>query len=207
MYTPGRFAETDTAAIEAMLERAPLGLLITSGPDGPFGTHMPFLPDLAAGKLAGHIARANPQPMADDASALVVFQGPNAYVSPGWYPTKTRDGRAVPTWNYEVVHVYGRLSWRDDDDWKREHLGRLSDRFEGAFEHPWRLQDAPEDYVRAMFRGIVGVEVAVERIEAKRKLSQNQPAENFQGALEGLTAAGDPGSLAIAALMRDLDSQ
>lgn len=206
MYIPGPFNETDEPAIWAMVERAPFALLITHGPEGVQATHIPFLVDSERCLLAGHIARANPQPAVSGIEALVVFTGPNAYVSPNWYPTKARNGRAVPTWNYEAVHIHGRLSWRDEGDWKRTHLSAMSERFEGDFEQPWRLDDAPEDYVQAMFRGVIGVEIAIERIEAKRKLSQNQPEENRLGAVAGLEATGEAGAARVAALMRDLKS-
>lgn len=204
MYTPGPFEETDAAAIGAMLRRAPFALLITTGAEGVQATHMPFLVDPERPLLAGHMARANPQPALSEGPALVVFSGPNAYVSPNWYPTKARNGRAVPTWNYEAVHVHGRLTWRDEDGWKREHLTAMSARFEAPFDPPWRLADAPDDYIQAMFRGIVGVEIEIQRVEAKRKLSQNQPAENFAGVIEGLEATGAAGDAQVAALMRGL---
>jgi transcriptional regulator len=204
MYVPGPFAETDPDVIWGLLEAHPFALLVTHDAEGFHATHMPFLADREGRRLTGHIARANPQPARTDGEAMIVFSGPNAYVSPNWYPSKAVDGRAVPTWNYEAVHVYGRLTWRDEADWKRIHLTALADRFERDEPRPWTLAEAPADYVEKLFRGLIGLEFAVERIEAKRKLSQNRRLDN-EGVIAGLRRVDDPGSLAIAEAMEKLD--
>jgi transcriptional regulator len=204
MYIPEHFAERDEEVVWSLVEAHPFALLVTHDAEGFHATHMPFLVDREQRRLAGHMARANPQPQRTDGEAMVVFSGPNAYISPNWYPSKAVDGRAVPTWNYEAVHLYGRLTWREDADWKRAHLTELSARFERDEARPWTLDEAPGDYIERLFRGVTGVEFAVERIEAKRKLSQNRPADNAS-VIGALRRVGDAGSLAIAQAMEKLD--
>jgi transcriptional regulator len=204
MYAPAPFAVTDPAEIEAMLAASRLGALVTHGPEGLFASHLPFIHDAAAGRLIGHIARANPHPerAPDGAEALVIFQGPEAYVSPNWYPSKAIDGRQVPTWNYEAAHVRGRLRWFSDPDRLRDLLEQLTARSEAGSAEPWRMSDAPEDYLVRLLRGIVGVEVEIEAVTAKRKLSQNKDAADRAGTVAGLEAAGET---EVAGLMRALE--
>jgi transcriptional regulator len=204
MYVPAAFAVADPAEAEAMLARQNFGCLVCAGPDGLVATHMPFLHDPLLGRLTGHMARPNPhrQGSATDGEALVIFQGPHAYVSPSWYPSKAATGRAVPTWNYEAVHVYGRLAWRDDPDWLIAHVTALSARHEAHRPEPWAVSDAPADYIAGLARGIVGVELAITRIEAKRKLSQNRPEADRRGVIAALEAGADPQDAAAAAAMR-----
>lgn len=203
MYAPEPFAVTDAAEIAAMLGQTRLGALVTHGPQGLFASHLPFIHD-ADGRLIGHIARANPHPerAPDGAEALVIFQGPEAYVSPTWYPSKKIDGRQVPTWNYEAVHVRGRIRWFDDALKLRELLERLTDRFERRSDERWRVSDAPADYVERLLRGIVGAEVEIEEITAKRKLSQNKAVADRAGVIAGLEAVGEQST---AAAMRALE--
>ncbi len=203
MYTPPHFAEHDPDAIAALIEGARLGLLVTHGPQGLYATHLPFLHDRERNRLVGHIARANPHPArAGDDDALVVLTGPEAYVSPAWYPSKAADGRQVPTWNYEAVHLYGRLQWFDDPARLLEVVRRLSDRHERGRAEPWSVDDAPADYVERLLRGIVGVELHVTRVEAKRKMSQNKPESDRSGVVEGLASSPDPRDRLVADAMR-----
>lgn len=205
MYVPEPFA-TDDAEVGAMLARAPLALLVTQGPQGLCATHLPMLFDAVAGTLAGHVARANPHAgLPIEGEALVVFQGPSAYVSPNWYASKAQHGKVVPTWNYEAVHVHGALTWRDDAEWILANVTALTNRFEAGQAKPWKVSDTPGDYARRLARGVVGVEIAIHRIEAKRKLSQNRPEADRQGVVTGLEAAEDPASLMVAAAMRSLE--
>jgi transcriptional regulator len=206
MYTPEPFAVDDAAQIERLLTEHPFATLVSHDAEGLSATHMPFLYDPARGVLAGHMARANPQRARSGAgAALAVFQGVNAYISPNWYPTKAESGgRAVPTWDYEAVHVYGRLEWREDQDWVRIHLSALAERFERGMPEPWALSDAPEDYVQKLFRGLIGLELSIERIEAKRKLSQNRPEADRLGVIAGLSASASPLDNAVAEVMRGL---
>jgi transcriptional regulator len=202
MHRPHPFAVSDDAEIVLMLERAPLACLVTHGPQGLFATHLPMLADLERGVLAGHLARGNPhRALAGEAEALAVFAGPNAYVSPGWYPSKAEHGRVVPTWNYEAVHVHGRLSWRDEPDWLRANVAALSARFEAGRDAPWSIEDAPDAFIAGLVNGIVGVELTITRIEAKAKLSQNRSEADRAGVIAGLNASGRPEDAAVAGLM------
>lgn len=190
MYTPEVFVVSDAAEINDLLRRIPFGSLVTGGSDGPAASHLPFLHDPQRGLLNAHMARMNPhRGTAGDGEALVIFQGPYAYVSPNWYPSKAQGGRVVPTWNYEAVHIYGRLSWREEPDWLLDHLGTLSARFEADQPEPWSIDDAPTDYVQRLVNGIIGVEIKIERIKAKRKLSQNKSEADRRGVISGLSAS------------------
>jgi transcriptional regulator len=190
MYIPDAFVVSDAAETDDLLRRIPFGSLVTGGPDGVAATHLPFLHDLQSGVLTAHMARVNPhRGVAGDGEALVIFQGPYAYVSPNWYPSKAQGGRVVPTWNYEAVHVYGRISWRGEPDWLIDHLGALSARFEADQAAPWSIEDAPADYVRRLVDGIIGLEIKINRIEAKRKLSQNKSEADRLGVICGLAAS------------------
>lgn len=202
MYAPEPFAETDPDLIAALIERARLGVLVTHGPKGLFATHLPWLHDRAAGVLLGHLARANPhRALAGGGEALAIFSGVDAYVSPTWYPSKATDGRQVPTWNYEAVHVYGRLEWIEARDELHALVSRLSERFEVGRPEPWAVSDAPSDYVERLLRGIVGVRLVITRVEAKRKLSQNKSAADRDGVRSALAASPDPLDQATAATM------
>jgi transcriptional regulator len=203
MYAPAPFAVTEPGEIGALLAESRLGALVTHGPEGLFASHLPFVHDAASGRLLGHVARPNPHHglAPDGCECLVILQGPEAYVSPSWYPSKALDGRQVPTWNYEAVHVRGRLSWFSEPTRLTEVLERLTARFEAGSPEPWRISDAPGDYVAGLMGGIVGVEVAITGITAKRKLSQNKSEADRSGVVAGLEAAGEA---AVAAAMRRL---
>lgn len=185
MYIPDAFAEHDPAAVAAMVERAGLGVLITHGGDGFFASHLPFAWE--EGVFVSHCARANPhRQQAGEGEALLIFAGPQGYVSPSHYPSKAEHGRVVPTWNYEAVHVQGRLTWFEEPDRLLSLVTRLTDRHEADRAHPWAVTDAPDDYIRRMTAGFVGLELRPTRILAKRKLSQHQNARDRDGAIEGL---------------------
>ncbi len=180
---------------------------MTAGADGPIVSHLPMLidPDPAPdGSLIGHIARANPQWRASDLEkpALAIFMGPHAYVSPSWYPGKKEHGKVVPTWNYAVVHVTGRLSVSEDPDVVLGIVQRLTTEHEAGLAQPWKVSDAPPDYVRAQLKGIVGLRLEIAKIEGKMKLSQNRAAEDRAGVVAGLESLGEPASGAVADLMR-----
>jgi transcriptional regulator len=207
MWSPPQFVEHDPAVIDAMIEAARLGVLVTHGPEGLVATHLPFLwePGRPA-KLVGHMARANPhRSLSGDGEALVILPGPEAYVSPNWYPSKAIDSKQVPTWNYEAVHLYGRLGWFDDADGLLDVVSRLSEKHESAQPRPWTVADAPADYVERLLNGIVGVRLTVSRIEAKRKLGQNKPDADRLGVIEGLAMSPDPRDRLVANAMQPKD--
>ena len=191
MYIPHAFAEQDQAEIASMIDASAVAHLVTAGPDGLVASVVPLLVDLDAKTAVGHLARANPHGRSfdPDAQALAIFSGPDAYVSPSWYPTKAESGKVVPTWNYEVVHVYGALTVHDDPAWVADLVRRLTDRHESERTSPWSVDDAPEDYLATMYRAIVGIELKISRVEAKRKLSQNRPEPDRLGVIAGLESA------------------
>lgn len=205
MYVPKHF--TATADQLAGLLSAPIaGDLITPTADGLQATLLPWLhvpdPDGGPGRLQGHLARNNPHWQAQPTGeSLVILKGPDAYISPSWYASKAEHGRVVPTWNYLICHAHGDLVVHDDVSWLDDLVRRLTDRHESALsqDHPWSVDDAPEKFVNGQLRAIVGVELIISRIEAKAKLSQNRPAADVLGVINGLTERGD---LASAAAVR-----
>lgn len=209
MYQPahGRFAVPDPVAeLTRLAGRAP-ATLVTLGPDGLTASILPVLFDTGPddgprGTIRGHLARGNPQwrAFAAETGALLILDGPDAYVSPGWYATKRRTGKDVPTWNYVTLHARGPLVIREDPAWLEDVVRRLTDRHEADREHPWSVDDAPRDYLETQLRAIVGVEVRLDRLEAKRKLSQNRIADDVDGVVAGL-GSGSPAERAVAAEM------
>lgn len=204
MYTPAHFAETRPEVLHRIVREHPLGILVRQGPQGLDADHIPFAFDPQAGPLgtlSAHVARANPlwQQCAPGEPVLVVFRGAEAYVSPSWYPSKHATHRQVPTWNYEVVHAHGRLTVRDDERFLRGLLARLTRHHEAAEPRPWKMGDAPPDYLEQMLRAVVGVQVEITALEGKCKLSQNKAAADRAGAADTLAARGDT---ALAQAMR-----
>lgn len=194
MYTPSHFATDDETRAD-LLGRAVTGDLVTATTSGPTATLLPVLyePDSGErGAFVGHLARANaPWRAPVLGEALLILHGPDAYVSPSWYPSKAEHGKVVPTWNYLVAHVYGRLVIHDDIDWLEALVRRLTTRHEAGQQAPWSLDDAPASFVAAQLRANVGVELVIERVEAKAKWSQNRAAADVAGAIAGLDAAGE----------------
>jgi transcriptional regulator len=193
MYIPEHFA-VDSDAVNRILVEMAAGDLVTSTGDELSATFLPLIFDPMVGEsgsIQGHVARNNDlwrrQPVGE---ALVIVHGPNAYVSPSWYPSKAEHGRVVPTWNYLTAHVYGHLVVHDDERWVGDLVRRLTDRHESGRERPWRVDDAPEAFIAGQLRAIVGVEVVISRVEAKAKMSQNRPASDIDGVVTGLQAAG-----------------
>jgi transcriptional regulator len=202
MYTPRAFAETDLLELDRLLARDPFVTLITSDEGIPFASHLPVLYSRDGRQVAleGHWAKANPQSL-HSGPALMIVQGPHAYISPGWYTDKEEAAR-VPTWNYAVAHLTGRLEASDEEDFLAGIVDRLSVRHETAVGSDWRYQhDNPR--LRSQLRGIAGFRFVPERIELKFKLSQNHPAANVRGAADGLSKLEDPQSREIAELMRE----
>lgn len=204
MYLPPHFAEHRADVLLAALREARLFTLVTSGPGGPDADHLPLLLEDGPGplgRLLGHVARGNPlwTAVPAGAPALAIALGPDAYVTPSWYPSKQESGRVVPTWNYVAVHARGTLRFFEDPERLRELVTRLTERHERPRAEPWQVSDAPADYLDAMLAGIVGVELTLERLEGKWKTSQNRSAPDRRGVADGLDAAGES---AMASLVR-----
>ncbi len=196
MYQPSHFREDRLDVQHALIRAQSLGLLITAGPGGLQANPVPFLIDgdgSERGTLRAHLARANPQwhELAAVAECLVVFQGPQQYISPSLYPTKREHGKVVPTWNYITVHAWGRPQVIDDVTWLRRQVDDLTLHKEGSRPAPWYVTDAPEPYVAAQLTGIIGIEIPIARIEGKWKVSQNRPAGDQAGVVAGLRGSGD----------------
>lgn len=203
MYVPKPFEEPRREVLHALMAAHPLAAIVTWTRAGLEADHIPLLLYPAEGVLRGHVARANPLWTATPAEALAIFQGPDAYVSPTWYPSKEETGRAVPTWNYVVVHAHGTLRSYDDPAWVRGLLGDLTARHEARQAHPWSMADAPRDWLESRIAAVVGIELTITRLTGKWKLNQNQPPDNRQGVARGLRAEGSPEALAIASLLED----
>lgn len=190
MYKPSHFTITDSATLQALMRAYPLGCLVTHGSDGLDANHLPFelLEDEDGSlRLLAHVARANPvwQALSNGAEVMVIFKAVDGYISPNWYPSKHETHEQVPTWNYQVVHAHGRIQIRDDEKFVRGVVGRLTRTHEarasalpGNVFVPWKMTDAPADYLQKMLGAIVGLEIEVQRLEGKFKLSQNkQPSD------------------------------
>ena len=199
MYIPKYSEETRTEILDALVRAYPFATVVANTPNGLVANHLPF--ELVDGVLHGHVARGNELVQMDGVEVLLVFRGPNGYISPNWYPTKHETGREVPTWNYAVLHVHGHLSVIDDPAWLRVLLERLTDRHEADQPKPWRMTDAPEDHIETSLHAIVGLEVTIDRVEGKFKLSQNHPARNRAGVIAGLHERDSEGDAELAALM------
>jgi transcriptional regulator len=191
MYIPKQFALTDEET-EAALTQAGFAHLVTHEPSGLLVTPLPLLFDAARHSLVGHVSRANPHWRADGCESVAIFSGPQAYISPSFYATKAETGKVVPTWNYEVLNVYGRLIAHDDADWVHNLVTMLTNRHEQGRTEPWQVTDAPESFTRAQLRAIVGLELEISKVEGKAKMSQNQPERNRTGVVAGLKESGAP---------------
>ena len=202
VYLPPAFTESRPEVLIEHIERYDFGLLVSHGPAGLVASHIPFLIERDGQQLHlhGHLARPNPQvgDLAPAGEVLAIFHGPHAYISPKWYAT----GPSVPTWNYVDVHAYGTARLVEDADWLRRFLRRLSERHEARSPDPWRTQDLPETYLEGMLKGIIGLDIAVTRLEGKYKLSQNRPAPDRPGVIAALEAQSDADARAVARLMR-----
>jgi transcriptional regulator len=195
MYIPAAFAVTDLDLLHAAIDAHGLALMVTMTPDGLIASHLPLLLDRTRGPrgtLIGHLARANPQATSSDPAipALVMFPGVDGYISPSMYATKHQTGKAVPTWNYTAIHAYGTAEFFSDTERLRDVVTRLTDKQEAVRPVPWAVSDAPADFIDGMLRAIVGVEIPIDRLEGKAKLSQNRPAVDHAGIISGLEAEG-----------------
>lgn len=209
MYIPKHFAAPDTQKLQQYIRDYSFGLLIVADKDGIEANHLPFYLKTPAcnplGVLQCHVARGNPvwqRIEQNTARVLAVFQGPEAYISPSWYPSKAETGRVVPTWNYLAIHAQGTARVVQDADWLKQHLHSLTDQHESGREQPWSVDDAPSDYTERLMRGIVGIDISIETLTGKLKASQNQSAENTAGVKDGLKQRGGLGDSAMAELIR-----
>jgi transcriptional regulator len=196
MYLPAHFAETRPEPLHELIRSHPLGLLVTLADAGLQANPVPFFLDAdpagGPGILRAHVARANPlwRETRGDVEALVVFQGPQAYISPGWYPSKREHGKVVPTWNYVMVQARGTLRAVDDAAWLHAFVTRLTTRHEAVQAQPWAVSDAPPEFIDTMVRAIVGIEITLSALTGKWKVSQNRAAADREGVAAGLHAAG-----------------
>ena len=206
MYQPPHFKTEDIAEMHALMRARPFATLVTSGSLGLFATQLPTIlkADQLGTAVEFHIARANPhwKDACVCAEALMIFHGPDGYITPGWYPSKAESGKVVPTWNYTTVHAYGRPVMMDDADWKRRHVAELSAQQERDQPRPWELSDAPESFIQTMLRGFVGFRLEIGRLEGKCKMSQNRAAPDREGVERGLRGRGAADDLAMAELVR-----
>lgn len=208
MYLPGYFEETRTEVLHRLMHERPLATLVTLAAAGINANHLPFELDsepLPNGTLRCHVARANPvwRDYSRDTEALVIFHGPQLYISPSWYETKKQSGEVVPTYNYAVVHAYGALRIIDDRAWLRGLVTRLTERFESASSAPWRVSDAPDDFIDKQLGAIVGIEITITKLAGKWKVSQNRPALDRAGVVEALSETASADSLAIAQMIKE----
>ena len=206
MYVPKHFEESRLEVLHDLIRKHPLATLVTMSSNGIDANHIPLYLAKEKGQygtLQGHVARSNPiwTDLVNDVEALVIFQGPNSYITPSWYPTKQESGKVVPTWNYIVVHAYGVLDVIDDPVWVRRQIELLTTQQEAVFDKPWAISDAPAEFTDRMISGIVGIEITITKLTGKWKVSQNQPALNQAGVVKGLQSLGSSEASELAVLV------
>ena len=211
MYMPAHFEETRQEILHELIARHPLGALVTLETEGLAANHIPFLLDARSGErgsLIGHVARNNAVWHDHDreVDAMVIFQGPSAYISPNWYATKQETHEVVPTYNYAVVHVYGKIIVHEDPKWLRGVIGKLTKTMEASQPVPWKMADAPAAFLDSQIESIAGIEIPISRMIGKWKTSQNRVPADREGAIAGLRESGDPGSGAMADLIKRVRS-
>lgn len=207
MYLPSSFIETRPDVLHQFIRENPFGALVAQTRSGLDANHFPMVLDTASSvTLTGHMARANPfwQECDGDTPALVLFGGPHAYISPSWYPSKAQHGKVVPTWNYIVVHAHGSIRFSHDRDALLQNVGKLTSQQEAARSHPWKVSDAPQEYVERLLEQIVLFRITIDRIVGKWKVSQNRADPDQRGVLAGLRGEGTAGANALAAAMEAL---
>ncbi len=214
MYIPPHFNETDPSVLHNLIRSYPLATWVTQAEGELTVNHLPFLLQVGqdqndCGRLVGHVARANPvwTACSSGVNSVVVFQGAQSYISPSWYPSKHDDGKAVPTWNYAVVHAHGQPRIIDDRDWLLQHVSQLSELHERQRNLPWRITDAPTDYIEHMLRAIIGIEIPITRLEGKWKVSQNRSEQDRLGVVAGLREYDDPAARDMAELVQTMNTR
>ena len=205
MYNPPAFNEQEIAVVHAMIRESRLANLVTASAEGMIASPIPMILEAGEGKngvLYGHVAKANPQWKATPTGeALAIFMGLDAYISPSWYATKRESGKVVPTWNYLAVHAYGPVEFFHEADRLLRVVSALTTRHEQKMPSPWKVTDAPSDFIAAQLKGIVGIRLEISRLEGKRKLSQNRNEADRAGVVGGLSASDDPSDRTIAGLI------
>jgi transcriptional regulator len=207
MYIPKSFEPPDVNTMQQFMGEHPFGVLVTITSQGLDANHLPFVFDpapLPHGTLRGHVARANPiwRECQTSPDALVMFQGPDSFISPSWYQTKQESGAVVPTWNYIVVHAHGSVRVVEDAAWLRAHVEALTDHLEAGREPRWAVSDAPGDYIEKLVGAIVGIEMPIARLSGKWKLSQNRSERDRAGVVDGLRRQGSASSEIMADLVQ-----
>jgi transcriptional regulator len=207
MYQPDHFRVEDIAEMHALMRARPFAALVSAGAAGLYASHLPTVlkDDGPYGVIECHLARANPHviDLAAGGEALMMFQGPEGYITPNWYPSKAQHGKVVPTWNFAAVHAYGRPEVMKDKDWLLRHVTELTAQQERNEAKPWALSDAPDKYIEVMLRGIVGFRFAITRLEGKWKMSQNRELQDQAGVVQGLRTRGSGDDLEIAQFVAD----
>ncbi|HEY6301609.1 MAG TPA: FMN-binding negative transcriptional regulator [Terriglobales bacterium] len=209
MYIPRANEENRVSVMQALMVSHPLATLVTLGDSGLFASHIPMVLDHDGsqfGVLKGHISRANRQwrDFVPTVDALAIFAGHQHYISPNWYPGTKEHGKEVPTWNYVVVHAYGALRVIQDDDWLLTNVEKLTNIHEAGSPVPWKVSDAPKDFIKSQLNGIVGLELPIQRLQGKWKVSQNRTESERKGVVEGLSKLNSPASRAMKALVEEI---
>jgi transcriptional regulator len=203
MYVPKFNEVKDVPVLQNFMESNPLGAWTTIAKGDIVANHIPFLlhrEEGEMGTLVGHVARQNNiwQEYSDAKNSLVIFQGAQSYMNPNWYPSKHEDGKGVPTWCYMVAHVEGIPRTIEDPEWLLQHVNELTNKHEGKQSLPWKVSDAPDDFIDMLIKGIVGIEIPITKITGKWKLDQNRTESDRQGVIEGLSSTESPQSHQIA---------
>jgi transcriptional regulator len=212
VFVPDQFKMTDPGEVLSLMKANPFAALISHDSDGLVATHLPTVTRQEGEKLVVdcHLARPNPHwkrlAASPGSEAMMIFSGPDAYIRPGWYPSKAESGKTVPTWNYAIVHAYGRVEIIEDGAWLLRHVTELSAQQESPYEIQWKASDAPAQYIAALIRGIVGIRFSVSRLDAKAKMGQNRDVRDALGAADGLAARAQRSDLAVSAMMRAVRS-
>src|SRR4030081_2173730 len=206
MYQPDHFRVADLPQMHALMRGRPFAALVSAGAAGPYGTHLPTLlkHEGPFGTIECHLARANPhwKDLAAGGEALMIFQGPDAYITPNWYPSQKENPKVVPTWNYAVVHAYGRPEAMQHKGWLRRHVGELTAQQETGEARPWEVSDAPDNYIDVMLRGIVGFRFVIGGVGGKWKMSQNRETKDRVGVMKGLGERQDGDDPEVAGLVQ-----
>jgi transcriptional regulator len=208
VFVPEQYKMTDPSDMLSLMKANPFAALVSHDSDGLNATHLPTVTrrDGETLMVECHFARPNPHwkrlAANPDVEAMMIFSGPDAYIRPGWYPSKAEGGKTVPTWNYAIIHAYGRAEIVEDGAWLLRHVTELSAQQESPYQMPWTTSDAPAQYIAALIRGIVGVRFSVTRIDAKAKMGQNRDSRDALGAADGLAARAERSDLAVSAMMR-----